>query len=336
MAVHRKAQTLEGSNPRRCWVTALVVALMAIAYAWIDARVLRPSMLYRDVDQAWLAARALWHHQNPYELLGPGRTFDLPWPLYYPATAGVLYLPLGVFPVLEARLIFVGLSVFAFTFVITRDGYARLPVLLGGSFFVSVAAAQWAPLLVAAALTPAMSFVLLAKPHTGLALFAARLVPLTRRSVVIASVIGFVIVALSFVMLPGWVASWLAVVRGPQGYAPTSFLLTPAGPLIALAALRWRRPEARLILLLATIPHTVVPYEELPLCLVGTTFRESLVIAVGSMICFLVQWTVGGVHDELVRFTYVAALYLPCVAIVLRRPNEGLEIAWPFHRRAVA
>lgn len=64
----------------------------------------------KDVDQLWVAARALLDSQNPYDLIGPGRAFPFAYPLAYPVTTAVAVLPLGLLPLEVARLVFVGLG----------------------------------------------------------------------------------------------------------------------------------------------------------------------------------------------------------------------------------
>jgi hypothetical protein len=63
------------------------------------------------------------------------------------------------------------------------------------------------------------------------------------------------LLAVSFAMQPGWVVEWRDAVRETSmagGRVPyTAPVLLPGGLLTLLAALRWRRPEARLIATLA-------------------------------------------------------------------------------------
>ena len=60
--------------------------------------------------------------------------------------------------------------------------------------------------------------------------------------------------------------------------APVTYV-TAGGPLILLALLRWRRPEARLLVALGCIPHTTMLYEALPLFLVARRWQEGVLLA---------------------------------------------------------
>jgi MFS family permease len=117
----------------------------------------------------------------------------------------------------------------------------------------------------------------------------------------------------------------------------------PGAVLAAGALLRWRRPEARLLVALACAPQTTVAYEALPLCLVPEKRSQAFLIAALSQLVFAAQRYVGetltppGVTmpmDTFVAYVditgdlMVALLYLPCLIMVLRRPNEGPVPAW--------
>jgi hypothetical protein len=100
-----------------------------------------------------------------------------------------------------------------------------------------------------------------------------------------------------------------------------------------LLLLRWRRPEARLVLALACVPQTPLLYGTVPLFVVPSTIVEGGVLWLGSWLAAL--WlSIGGPYgSRLDRFTVSATaigwlLYLPCVLMVLRRPNEGYAPAW--------
>jgi hypothetical protein len=107
----------------------------------------------------------------------------------------------------------------------------------------------------------------------------------------------------------------------------------PGGFLLALAALRWRRPEARLLLAIAIAPQTIVPYDLVPLAVVPESRREVLLMALGWMVVYLVQVSLAPIsiaayvqfptHDYLPRGWYamLVAGYLVPLALVLRRPN---------------
>ena len=110
-------------------------------------------------------------------------------------------------------------------------------------------------------------------------------------------------------------------------------ILTPGGAFAALMLLRWRRPEARLVLALACVPQTTLLYETVPLFLVPQTIIEGGVLWLGSWLVALWQSLHGPFPTDVARFASSGRaigwlLYLPCVVIILRRPNVGEVPAW--------
>jgi hypothetical protein len=97
---------------------------------------------------------------------------------------------------------------------------------------------------------------------------------------------------------------------------------------LLLAALaRWRRPEARLLAALACTPLTPTFYDPILLYLVTRTFREALVLTVATFVVFFVVVFSGPIRTaaqwgEIVSTASIWVLYLPCLIMVLRRPNQ--------------
>lgn len=331
-----------GRRPRAA--IALTIGLLAAGLSLALAA--RPG--YRaDFDQVWSAASALLGGANPYTAVGPGLAFDWPFPLYYPMPAVLLAAPLALLPLSLARALFVGGSSALLAYLVTRDGYGRLPIFLSGPFLMSVTAAQWSPLLTAAYLLPALAWMTVAKPNLGAVLAVAS--P-TGRFAVVAALGGAALAGASFLVQPTWAADWLLAFRGAPHFVPPVMHL--AGPVILLALLRWRRPEARLLLGLACVPHTTLAYEALPLLLVARRFRETLVLAALSAVAYAAQMplhhripitsglslvgeTRYGEYVYHVGTVLIVLMYLPALVLVLRRPNEGLVpvfIEWPVER----
>jgi len=109
-------------------------------------------------------------------------------------------------------------------------------------------------------------------------------------------------------------------------------LLLPGGFLLALALLRWRRPEARLFLALVAVPQTVGLYELVPLAVVPSDRRESLVVAVAWMGAYLIRVAFNPL--PLIGYTHILPTYtpprwwailllgyVPILVLILRRPN---------------
>jgi hypothetical protein len=114
------------------------------------------------------------------------------------------------------------------------------------------------------------------------------------------------------------------------------------GPFILLALVKWRRADARLLAALACVPQTPVLYEVVPLFLLVRTFREATFLTVlMALVVKIVQANEHAAHlsSALTGADYntwmalngqwmVWLVYLPCTALVLCRPNEGLTLQW--------
>jgi hypothetical protein len=280
----------------------------------------------RDFDQIWYAAHALLAGRNPYAEIGPGLAFDWPAPLYYPLPAVLAVVPFAPIPVAVAGVLFAALASGAFVWAATKDSIAPAVVITSASAAIAAETVQWSPLIGAAFGLPWLAFLLCAKPTVGIAIWSAH--PTRRRTYLI---VAFLVA--SILVFPGWPSAWLAALRhtslGTPGGTPyLSPIRTLAGSLTALLLLRWRRPEARLVLALACVPQTPLLYETVPLFLVPMTLVEGGVLWVGSWLAALWVARGGPYANELARFTTSASaiawcLYLPCVVMVLRRPNAG-------------
>ncbi len=286
------------------------------------ARVLHEPGWPTDFDQLWHAARALVHGGDPYGVVGPGREFEWLWPLYYPLPAVLLAVPFTALPVAAARVAFSSLGGFALGWSMGTRVRVLWPLALSASYLIALSRSQWSPLILAAAWVPALAFVAVAKPNVGVMAFAAQ----TRvRDVAVAAGAALLLLALSFLVRPGWLGAWLAAIAdAPHVSAPVT---RPFGFLLALALLRWRRADARALLVLACVPHTPSLYDLLPLFVLCRSVRESLALAVlthaaywglvvfGSFATF--DLYAAGLGKEL-----VFVVYLPALAAVLLRPNE--------------
>lgn len=277
-----------------------------------------------DWAQIWYGSRALLHGVNPYAVVGPGRLFEWGFPLLYPVPALMVGMPFALAPLSVAVGLFVGFSVVLLSFGLTRDTWHRLVLLLSAPVLIAILYGQWSILLASAVLLSPLGFVLVVKPTIGAALWAYR--------PSIWSVIGGGLVIVSSIAIrPSWVREWLAVV------SHTGHMVVPiahsGGVLLVLALLKWRRPESRLLLALACVPQTALPYEVVPLLLVPATLGESLVFVALSYVAAGL-WVHLGPYPRTsasipnsVRLM-VLFMYLPCLIMVLRRPNEGALPQW--------
>jgi len=318
----------DAATPTRRALFAVGLSIAVAAYVVLLGR--RNPDFVSDFDQVWAGARALWHGKDPYLVVGPGREFAWKWPLYYPLPALVAVSPLGLLPVTAARAVFAGATAGALAWGATRDGWQRLPIFISVSFLVTVELAQWSALYAAAFFLPALGVFGIAKPNFGGALAVSS----SRQSTLIAIALGALVLALaSYIVQPTWYGAWLQNVReAPHFKAP---VLRPLGFLLLLAAVRWRRPEARWLMALSIIPQPPSFYDQLLLVVVCLSFRESLVFATSTAVLFFYVGFNTPQPDylswgRLVGNATVWICYFPALIMVLRRPNEGTSplVAW--------
>jgi hypothetical protein len=221
-----------------------------------------------------------------------------------------------------ARAIWSGLAAAILTwYAISRHGLHGLAILVSRCTERALGLAQWSPFFFAGALAPGWQVILAAKPTIGLVVWCYR----PSRWAFIG---GAVLCGASFLLLPAWPQQWLSQMHGVNWYVPAAVVWRGGGPLLLLAALRWRRPEARLLLALACVPHNMIWYEQLLLFLVPATAVELWSLSLLSWVSTAVANTAfaqSGLPQsaEVVAFRapIVALLYLPALAMVLRRPN---------------
>jgi hypothetical protein len=299
---------------------AIVIAVVAALLCY--GNTLTPWGRPGDFGLSWFGAHSMLKGQDAYSQVGPGLTYDWPWPLLYPATSFIVALPFALLPQLWATLAFVFISSGLLAFSVTNDGWHRVPMFGSAAFIFAAGSAQWSPLFTAALTIPLLAVTFAAKPTIGLALAAAGSVRMQRY----AFWGGLFSVVASLVLFPGWPGKWLATLRhAPHIVSP---LFRIGGITILVVLLRWKRPEARLILALACVPQSGAWYEALPLFVVASTLYETMTLSVMSCIGFLLYYPrmdltsdVQVNHD--VGALIVAFVYLPAVIMVLRRPNES-------------
>ena len=302
-------------------IASLAVGLGSFGLALIFRLVLKQQS--SDFDQIVIGARRTLAGLTPYTASPlPG----LDWPIYYPMPALVLGLPFAAMSLATAHAVFSGISGGLFTWALSRDGDAKLFSLGTWPYILTVSLGQWGPLLMATSGIPMIAWLVIAKPNLGLALAAAYGTRWIRaRSLLVnAGAIGALLV-ISWFLRPHWFAEWRALIR-----TPTPHIIVPltaiGGPLLLLTLVRWRRPEARLIAALACVPQTFSSYDSLLVFLVPETRREALLLVAGTMCATLAIALLGTAptYAETVRRfapVRIALVYLPAVAIILRRPN---------------
>jgi hypothetical protein len=232
-------------------------------------------------------------------------------------------VPFTILPIQAARPAFDIVSGGLLTYALWRSrGHYAVLALLSGAYFLAAKFGQASPLVTAGALLPALGFVLVVKPNLGLALFAAR----PRK----AALLGIIaILALSLVVLPSWPFDWWSALQRQNEHL-VSPVLRPFGWLLLLAALRWKTPEGRLLVVLSLVPQNSLPYDLVPLALIPRNPIQMSVFVVGS---WLAVGTLGANLDlpDLAAMTariwpvMLVAAYLPMLYFVLRLPRAKVQ-----------
>jgi hypothetical protein len=288
----------------------LGVGLLSGAVCWLAYRV--PPASTSDFELIWVGARALLSGADPYAVVPSTGTH---YPLYYPLTAIVVGIPFAALPFEWGRVLWAAVSGSAFAWAALRYGRGLPTALLSANFLNAVIQGQWSPLLVAAAVLPALSWLLAAKPSIGAALFAA--FPSRR-----AAIGGLALVAIALAIFPTWPARWLESVRLSIHMSP---LGSPGGFVLLLALIRWRQPEARLLAGLACVPQIIGLYDTLPLFLIPRTRWQGYALAGLSYVAAFGQVAMVPRHPGMPLETMLAArwpfiffcLYLPALVMVL-------------------
>ncbi|HEY9505010.1 MAG TPA: hypothetical protein VIQ27_03480 [Gemmatimonadales bacterium] len=249
---------------RRRLALALLAGVIAGVVCWLAYLLPPPST--SDFEPVWSGARALISGRDPYAVVPTGGTR---YPLYYPLPAVILGLPFGALPFPAARVLWAGLSGAVFLLAALRYRRGMLTALLSANLLNALVQGQWSPLLTAAAVFPALSWVWAAKPSIGAALFAAY--PSRR-----ALLGGLLMLAVSLAVFPSWPFRWIEALRETNHVAP---VMRPGGILLLLALLRWRQAEGRLLAGLACVPQTIGLYETLPLFLIPRTRWQGYALA---------------------------------------------------------
>jgi hypothetical protein len=310
---------------RQGLVLAIVLGGIAGIMAW--KLIGRPGYS-SDFFQFWSGARTLLHGGDPYlvapdSLLNPGHDRGL-----YPLPAYLLLAPIAALPLGVAGGVFMGVTSGCAAWGIARTGVERLPIFLSAPFFLALSLGQWTPLMVAAALVPALGGAIVAKPNLGLAVWVSR-------PSLVAVVTGILILAASLIILPRWPLEWLANIAGrAEKFVP---ILRPGGFLLLLSLVAARRPEGRLFTSLALIPQALFFYDQLLLWLIPRTLRQSIGLSLCSLLLFL-TWRARlkpGDYEVQLAVPYAYALYGIALAILLWNWSADRRSAPPSHDAGV-
>ena len=294
---------------------AIVAAVLGgwgafIAYFTMSSH---PQHLAKDFSFPWRAARALLAGENPYEVIRAVGEYPFNSGLLYPLPAALVASPFSYLRPEIAGAAFVGLSCALLGWAILRDCPHRLPLFLSAPFVQAAILGQWSPLLTAAALMPTLQFLAAAKPTVGL---AAWIYQPSRRGIIG----GLILVAVAFLVLPGWLGDWRAVVGSTNKYrGPATTLM---GSFLLLGFLRWRRREGRLFIAMSLIPQLPVFYDSLILWLIPSTVWRSLALSAASWVGYLAWYPhhTSPQQNEIAFPWLVFTIYLPALVLLLLLP----------------
>ena len=294
-SVRTKPAPAKPSLPALVAALVFVLACRLLLYAWMPDR-------GTDFDFLYQAAARLVAGENPY--LPATQWFP------YPLPAVLLAVPFTAIPLSLARPIFDLLVGGAFVYALWRQrGTYALLAVASGAYLLAMWNGQTTPLMVAAALVPALGFLLAVRPNSAAALWIAW--P-SLRTLLAASLV----LALSLLVLPSWPWDWWLAL--PLDHTPLlPPILRPFGFVLLLAALRWRLAEGRLLLAIAFIPQTTLPYELVPLALIPANRLEMLIYVAGTWIAVAATEALHGGWP-----VTLCAVYLPLLYLVFRRQKS--------------
>lgn len=260
-----------------------------------------------DFLWAMRAGAELFNGQDPYART-PG-----PHMLPYPLPAAFVGFPFSFFPPAIGAGLFFGLSAGVLVFVLTRRHASRPLILLAMPFWFAMVWAQWSPLIMAAAFIPALLPVILIKPQIALP------VGLTHwsKSGLYACL---AVMAISLAIYPTWPLVWLSQIQAGQHYYQRyfPFLSLPFGPLLLLALLRWREPDARLLFMISLFPQRHF-YDSFVLWLIPKSKREIIPTAILSWGAYVWKHLYPTMETQTVGSVSVLFFFLPMLFIILSR-----------------
>jgi hypothetical protein len=293
------------------FAVGLLVAVVHLTYNAIT-RVEHPG----DFVWALRAAYTISHGIDTYAFT-PDPAF-----VAYPLPVAFFGFPLlwivGRAPFFLAGTIFLSISAGLLTWGMLRAGEERrlIAILLSSPFWIAVAVAQWSPLIVAAWYIPVLApLLVLVKPQIALP------VAFARKPSNLGLLVAAMALLLSLAIYPTWPFRFLQLVGPYQAIVP-AFML-PFGPLLLLAALRFRDERARLFLFMSLVPQRTV-YDFLPLWLVPKSGRDLAILSSLSWIVGIVgivTWPEIVNHPEMQWA--VQLLYIPVLAMVLWKPHRS-------------
>lgn len=308
-------------------------AITLLAAAWgafitYFSLLVAPQHLAKDFSWPWRAARVLLEGHNPYDVIRATGPYPFNVGLFYPLPAAVAALPFAPLAPAVAGASFFGLSsgLLAFGLTRTRSDLSKLPLFLSAPFCMAGVLAQWAPLMTAAAVLPALQFLTVCKPNIGLASWTYR--PTLRGAIAAAA-----FAALTLLIIPSWPFDWREALQAAPRYKGPLFRGV-TGLILLLGAVAWKRREGRLFLAMSFVPQLSLFYDQLPLWLIPQTVWRSVLLSALSWVAWW-QWypsraltsSVAVAAPWVFWLVYIPALVLLIVppGVISRRPAATVE-----------
>jgi hypothetical protein len=313
------------NRQRLAW--SLVVAALAAIYV-LSGPYLRLGYV-SDFDQLHLAARAWRAGYDPYVVVADyWKSAGYKWGLVYPFTAVTAAIPISYLPLQAARVLVASAASFSVSYLVLSRAWWLYPILLSACMRGSIAAVQIAPFVACAVMVPWYGWIAAFKPNVGLPAFAAQ-----RREDLVRFVLPSVaLTVLSLILWPRWPLIWLEAAK--TGTANRPLVLEWGGALLLLSLLRWRRPEARWLAVMAVVPVNPRFYDAFPLLVfLPRSHRDALLWAILTHVVEIAAHRVAPLnqslaqlfdHQNLIHARFLLwGLYVPALITILRRPNES-------------
>ena len=272
-----------------------------------------PEQLAKDFSWPWRAARALLDGLDPYQVIQATGPYPYNVGLLYPLPAGILAIPFAPFPPALAGALFVGISATLLAWGLTKESPHRLVLFTSAPFCMAALLGQWSPILMAAALMPALQLVCAAKPNIGL-------VSLIYRPSWKGVAAAFALGAVGLLLVPRWPMEWLEAVKAAPRYRGPAFSLLGAFTLLGLW--RIRRKEGRLYVAMALVPQLSLFYDQLPLWFIPNTIWRSLVLTILSWVAWFQWYPSRGLTSSVTVANpwILAMIYLPALVMLWMLP----------------
>jgi hypothetical protein len=286
---------------------ALLSIFVAVVAGFFCKEVLRATSNIGDLYASLRMARDLLAGTDPYA--HPFGADSVPYPL----PAALVALPFSLLPDPLSTGVFIGVSSGLLAWFVLGSGKPwRLALFVSWPFVYCVLYGQWTALLACLWFAPVFMPLVLIKPQTALPMVLTA--KPDRRGIILTAVL----LGLSLIVYPRWPWVWLGQISGYQGILPPLFVL-PLGPALLLVLLRWGDRRAWLVALMALMPQRVV-YDQLPLMLVASTWRELVFLVAASWLTLPALLYFGGWKSLAGGWQVwiIATLYIPALVVVLR------------------